>query len=173
MNDHDIQRFVQIRDEIHEEIKKIGPSVINLQEATKSLLSQVDVFKTLSQRAEEHLKQAITDASHEMAQAAAQYFSDKINGQIQPILTTLDQSVQYARRTLEISNGAKVRRLVSLCVVGALVSGITGAGLGYFYARRHSYTLPPDFLKMYALGLQYKEALSKTKPQEKRPAKKS
>lgn len=168
MNDHDIQRYLQIRDEIFEEIKKIGPAVINLQDATKSLLSQVDVFKALSQRVEEHLKEAITDASHELAHTVAQDFSTKIDSQIQPILTTLDQSVQYARRTLEVSKSAKIRKMFLLCVVGSFISGIIGAGVGYFYTKRHSYTLPPDFLKMYALGHQYKESLSKKGLQEKR-----
>ena len=43
-NEEDTQRFIQIRDEINEEIKKIGPNVIQLQEATTALLSHVDVF---------------------------------------------------------------------------------------------------------------------------------
>ena len=62
-NEQDIQRFIQIRDEINEEIKKIGPNVTQLQDATTALLSHIDVFKELSRTAQEHMKIAVQGAA--------------------------------------------------------------------------------------------------------------
>src|SRR5437660_10293684 len=99
MNDQDIQQYMQIRDEIQAEIKKIGPSIASLQEATKSLASQVDVFKALSHNAQDQMKVTIKEASGDMAQSVSDNLLSKIEVQIQEILTPLDQSAQYARRT--------------------------------------------------------------------------
>ncbi|MBP9777355.1 MAG: hypothetical protein KBD36_05905 [Alphaproteobacteria bacterium] len=166
-NEQDIQRFIQIRDEINEEIKKIGPNVIQLQEATTALLSHVDVFKELSKTAQEHMRIAIQGAAQDMAHSASEAFSTKIESQVQEILTTLDQSVQYAKRTLDSSRGTKYRNLRSLSILGCLLCGISGTGLGYFYAKRNPCSLPPDLMKMYALGYEYKAAHSKMSGQEK------
>ena len=167
MNDQDIQRVMHIRDEIQEEIKKIGPHTLNLQDATKSLLAQVDVFKALSQTAQEQMNVAIRDASLDMAQTVSDTLSARIETQIQEILATLDQSVQYARRTLDVSKGVKIRNRILLGFAACLFCGIIGAAFGYISAKRHNYTLPPDFIKMYALGHEYKDVLSKTSPQKK------
>ena len=171
MNDQDIQCFVQIRDEVHDEIKKIGPYVINLQEATRALLAQVDVFKALSASAQDHMRGVINDASIDMAHKVSERLSSTLSltleTQLQEILTSLDQSVQYARKTLAVSKGAKVRRLILLCGIGGLFCCFMGASFGYFYAKRHTYSLPSDFLKMYALGYEYKEILDKKNPQVK------
>jgi hypothetical protein len=164
MNEQDIQQFMQIRDEIHEEIKKIGSHTASLQDATKSLLSQVDVFKSLSQTAQEQMKAIINDASHDMAHTVSEDLYSKLEGKVQEILTPLDQSVQYARRTLDVSKGVKLRKLVLLCSIGGLFCCFMGASLGYFYAKRHNYALPSDFIKMYALGYEYKQILSKKNP---------
>lgn len=113
-NEQEIQRFIQIRDEINEEIKKIGPNVTQLQDTTTALLSHVDVFKELSKTAQEHMKIAIQSASQDMAHSASEAFSTKIETKIQEILTTLDQSVQYAKRTLDSSRTTKYRNLKPL-----------------------------------------------------------
>ncbi len=166
-NEQDIQRFIQIRDEINEEIKKIGPNVIQLQEATTALLSHVDVFKELSKTAQNDMKIAVQGAAQDMAQSASVAFSTKIEAQVQEILTTLDQSVQYAKRTLESSKRTKRQNLRSLFILGCLLCGLSGTGLGYFYAKRNPCSLPPDLMKMYSLGYEYKAALSKMSVQEK------
>ena len=166
-NEQDIQRFIQIRDEINEEIKKIGPNVIQLQEATTALLSHIDVFKELSKTAQEHMKIAVQGAAQDMAHSASVAFSTKIENQVHEILTILDQSVQYAKRTLESSRGTKYRNLMLFSFLGCLLCGLSGTGLGYFYAKRNLYSLPPDLMKMYALGYEYKAALSKMSVQEK------
>ena len=117
-NEQDIQRFIQIRDEINEEIKKIGPNVTQLQEATTALLSHVDVFKGLSKTAQEHMKVAIQSAAQDMAHSASEAFSSKIEAQVQEVLTTLDQSVQYAKRTLESFRRTKRQNLRFLFILG-------------------------------------------------------
>lgn len=169
MNEQDIQRLIYTRDEIHDEIKKIGPYIANLQEATRALLAQVDVFKALSAGAQEHMKEVINDASiemaHQVSETLSSALSSKLESQLQEILTSLDQSVQYARKTLAISKGVKIRRLILLCGIGGLFCCFMGASFGYFYAKRHTYALPPDFLKMYALGYEYKELRTKKAPQ--------
>lgn len=172
MNDQDIQQFMQIRDEIHEEIKKIGPFIIALQDATKGLLSQVDVFKTLSQTAQEHMRKTINDASHDMAYTVSDVLYSKLEGKVQEILTPLDESAQYARRTLDVSKKSKTRKLILLCSIGGLFCSFIGASFGYFYARSHNYALPSNFIKMYALGYEYKTLLSKKNLQEKQKGEK-
>lgn len=167
MNEQDIQQAMQIRDEIHEEIKKIGSHTASLQDATKSLLSQVDVFKSLSQTAQEHMRKTINDASHDMAHTVSDVLYAKLEGKVQEILTPLDESVQYARRTLDVSKKIKIRKLILFCSIGGLFCCFMGASFSYFYARRHNYALPSDFLKMYALGYEYKTILGKKNPQEK------
>lgn len=166
-NEQDIQRFIQIRDEINEEIKKIGPNVTQLQEATTALLSHVDVFKELSKTAQEHMKIAVQGAAQDMAHSASVAFSTKIETQVQEILTTLDQSVQYAKRTLDSSRTSKHRNLRPLSILGCLLCGLSGTGLGYLYAKRNPCSLPPDLIKMYSLGYEYKASLSKMSGQEK------
>lgn len=172
MYDQDIQRFMHIRDEIQEEIKKIGPQVISLQEATRSLLSQVDVFKVLSERAQEEMKRTLKEASAEMAQSVSQELSSTIESQIQEILTPLDQSAQYARRSLDIATKTNPVKRVLILFAAGLICGVMGAGMGYIYAKRNLYALPPDFIKMYAAGLEYKETLSKKAPNEQQKTEK-
>ena len=166
-NEQDIQRFIQIRDEINEEIKKIGPNVTQLQDTTTALLSHIDVFKKLSKTAQEHMKVAIQGAAQDMAHSASEAFSTKIENQVQEILTTLDQSVQYAKRTLDSSRTTRYRNFRFLFILGCLLCGLSGAGLGYFYAKRNPCSLPPDLMKMYSLGYEYKAAFSKMSVQEK------
>jgi hypothetical protein len=38
------------------------------------------------------------------------------------------------------------------------MTNLISFGGGYFYAKQNTYTLPTDFIKMYALGLSIKEA---------------
>ena len=165
--EQDIQRFIQIRDEINEEIKKIGPNVTQLQEATTALLSHIDVFKELSKTAQEHMKITVQGAAQDMAHSVSVAFSTKIEAQVQEILTTLDQSVHYAKRTLESSRRTKDRNLMLFFFLGCLLCGISGAELSYFYAKRNPCTLPPDLIKMYSLGYEYNTSLSKMSRQEK------
>ena len=176
MNEQDIQQLIHIRDEIHEEIKKIGSHTASLHNATTSLLSQVDVFKSLSQTAQEQMKASINDASldmaHRVSEALSSNFSSKLEVQIEGILTTLDQSVQYARKTLDFQKG-KDPKAHSFMWFRRIILLPHRSKPRYVYAKRHTYALPPDFLKMYALGHEYKMVLSKKSPRETKDGEKA
>jgi hypothetical protein len=55
-NEHDIERYLQIRDEIQDAIKQIDPSVAQLNGVTKQFVAPFDVFQKLSRNANEHIE---------------------------------------------------------------------------------------------------------------------
>lgn len=172
-NEQDLQGFIQIRDEIHEEIKKIAPNVLNLQNAIKGVAAQGDVLKKLSETVQEHIKTALNEAAQDLAFTASEALASKIEEKIQEILHPLEHSIQQARRALEVSKGAKYRKLLLCAALGCFLCGGIGTGVGYVYAKRHTYVLPEDFITMYALGREYKETLSKKHLQNDKRAKKT
>ena len=71
----DLERYMQLRDEIQESIKKIDPSVAQLQGAISRFVSQFDVFQKLSQDTQEQLKRVLKETSQDIAQTAAEQLS--------------------------------------------------------------------------------------------------
>ena len=165
--EQDIQRFLQIREEIHEEIKKIQPSVSSLQEAIKRFVSHFDVFQKLSQNAQEHMKSALKEASHEMVEIAADAFSEKIENQLQETIRKLDQAVKNGSQIFDRVNRTKSKHLRNLACVGCLLSTFFGFGFGYIYAKKNTYFLSRDVLEAYLLGSNLQKAWSKMSSKEK------
>ncbi len=156
--EQEIHRFIQIRNEIQEEINKIGPCVANLQETGKLLVSHFDVFRQISKNTQEQMPAIIQTASHTMAKTVSDETSQLIKSMLEEKISALDQSVQNASQILNETMGSKYRKAISLGILGILLTGLISFGGGYFYAKQNTYTLPADFIKMYALGVSVKEA---------------
>lgn len=170
--ENDIQRFMQIRDQVHEEIKKIGTHVATLEQTNKRLVAHFDVFKKLSTDAEEHMKIVIKEAASNMARVAAKEFSQLIEDTIRHRLLDLDKSVQNAQRVLNETMGEKYKKLVLFSFIGFVFLGFIGFGGGYFYAKKNTYALPENFIKMYARGLNAQAESLEKQHQEKQPQEK-
>ena len=151
--ENDIQRFMQIREQVHEEIKKIGTYATTLDQTNKRLVAHFDVFKKLSEETQEHMKIVIKEAAKEMARESAQQFSQLIKDTITHRLLDLDRSVQNAQRVLDETMGDKYKKLVLFCFIGVVFSGLIGLGGGYYFAKQNTYTLPENFVRTYARGL--------------------
>ncbi len=151
--EQDIRRFMQIRNEIRDEISKIGPHVDQLQEAGKNLVSHFDVFRQIVKETQTQLPVIIQTASHNMAKTTSDQMALLLESMLQSKIRALDQSVHHASEILNEAMGSKYRKLIFFLFIGILLSGLFGFGGGYIYARQNTYSLPADFIKMYALGL--------------------
>lgn len=146
-NKQDIQRFMQIREEIHQEIEKIPPIVLQLQEMTNRFVGHFKIFETLSQNAQDQLKATIRNASFEMADLASEEFMKRIESQVQRTLSSLDQSVIEAKEVLgKVSRGSflKMTFLITLLI---LLSLSTGFILGGYYYENKSHRLIKSMLE--------------------------
>ncbi|HUX79614.1 MAG TPA: hypothetical protein VMW10_07740 [Alphaproteobacteria bacterium] len=157
-NETEIYRFMQIREEIHQEIKKIEPCVLSLQDAGKGFVAHFEVFQKLSQQVQEQIKAVALETAQDLAQVSLDQISQIIDDMLKDKLKSLDQSVQKASRVLNEATGTKYRKLILCFVLGIIISGVMGFGGGIVYSKRNTYSLPADFIKMYALGLSVKEA---------------
>jgi preprotein translocase subunit Sss1 len=157
-NETEIYRFMQIREEIHQEIKKIEPCILSLQDAGKGFVAHFEVFQKLSQQVQEQIKAVAMEVSQDIAQVSLEQVSQTIDDLLKDKLKVLDQSVQKASRVLNEATGTKYRKLILCFALGFVLSGLIGFGGGVIYSKRNTYALPPDFIKMYALGLSVREA---------------
>ena len=162
--EQEIHRFIQIRNEIQEEINKISPCVANLQETGKLLVSHFEVFRQISKNTQDQMPIIIQAASQTMAKTISDEASQLIKNALEEKITTLDQSVQNASQILNKIMGSKYRKLFLFSFLGMLLIGFISFGGGYFYAKQSTYALPADFIKMYALGLSVNEASSSPEP---------
>ncbi len=158
--EQDLHRFILLRNEIRDELDKIGPCIHALEDAGKGLITHFDVFRQLAKNTQEQLPAIIQAASHTMAKTAAEEFSLLIEKDLKDKVTSFNHSVHNASQVLNETMGSKYRKLCLLSFVGMALSGLMAFGGGVFYAQRNTYALPQDFIKMYALGLSVKEASS-------------
>jgi hypothetical protein len=133
-------------------IVKLKNGVSILQETTKRFVAQVEAFQTLSQRAQDDLKSAITGGSHEMATRATGAFYEKVDPKIHEILKVLDQSVHHASDVLErMSRKRKVKGVV-LSTLLMCIALLLGFGGGYAYQERRAHSLSKAFLETVVSG---------------------
>jgi hypothetical protein len=156
--EQEIHRFIQIRNEIQEEINKISPCVANLQETGKLLVSHFEVFRQISKNTQDQMPAIIQAASQTMAKTISDEASQFIRHALEEKITALDQSVQNASYILNETMGSKYRKLFLFSFLGIVLIGLISFGGGYFYAKQNTYALPVDFIKVYALGLSVNEA---------------
>lgn len=151
-SEYDIQRFLQIREEVHAEIKKMGSHINTLDETTKRLLAHMDVFQGLSEKAGRQIEDAIKVASFEMAKTVSEDFSKTVSDSLGAELTKLNTAIDKARDVLDESMGIKYQKLVFFCFLGCWLFGFAGFGGGYIYAKRTTYEMPEDFFLRYTRG---------------------
>ncbi len=156
--EQEIQRFMQIRNDIQQEISKIPSACANLQESGKLLISHFEVFRQISKNTEDKMPAIIQAASHTMAKTVSDEASQLIKKALEEKISSLDQSVQNAKQILNESRSSKYRKLFLFSLLGFFMSILISFGGGYFYAKQNTYVLPTDFIKMYALGLSVKNA---------------
>ncbi len=156
--EQEIHRFIQIRNEIQEEVNKIPPCVASLQETGKLLVSHFEVFRQISKNTQDQMPIIIQTASQTMAKTISDEASQFIRHTLEEKITALDQSVENASQILNETAGSKNRKLLLLSFLGLLLTGLISFGGGYFYAKQNTYALPVDFIKMYSLGLSVNEA---------------
>lgn len=164
--------FIQIRNEIQEEIHKIGLCVSSLQETGKLLVSHFDVFRQISKNTQEQMPVIIQTASQTMAKTISDETSQLIKSTLETQILALDESVQNASQILNESMSSKHRKAIAVVALVLFLTGLMSFMGGYFYARQNTYALPTDFIKMYALGLSVQETpgsskIFPTKKQEK------
>lgn len=171
----EMQRFVQVRNEIQEEINKIGPCVSSLQETGKLLVSHFDVFRQISKNTQEQMPVIIQTASQTMAKTISDETSQLIKSTLEEKILVLDESVQNASQILNESMSSKHRKAIAVVALVLFLTGLMSFMGGYFYARKNTYALPTDFIKMYALELSVQETPPSShtflKKQEKRKSK--
>ena len=146
-NEQDLQRFLQIREEIHKEIEKIQPNVLLLQEATYRFVAHSTVFEKLSQNAQEQIKSTLKNAALEMAELGAEELSKRVEDQMQNILTNLDRSVCETKTVFESVSKKNTTKIVIIVTLLVLLSLSIGFGLGAYYYEKRSYALSREFLK--------------------------
>ncbi|MBT5654885.1 MAG: hypothetical protein HOI80_05255, partial [Alphaproteobacteria bacterium] len=134
--ENDVQRYIQVRDEIQDEIKKIGPSVERLHEITKRFIAHFDVFKEMSSQTGNIIASEIKNASQEMAQRVAAEFLDRIETIPQEAVSRLNQSIAHADRQLKQVKSSNFKRNILTLVISHLFILSIGFGAGYLYNKR-------------------------------------
>ncbi len=147
-NEEEFQQLLQIREEIHQELEKIPPLVLQLQEITNRFVKELKVLESLSQNTQDQLKATIKNASFEMAELATEELSRKIEDQIQSILGILDKSVREAKVNFESVSKRNIWKTVTTITLLVLLSLSLGFCIGGYYYEKRSYSLSKEFLKM-------------------------
>ena len=98
--ENDIQRFMQIRDQVHEEIKKIAVHVATLDTTNKRFVAHFDVFEKLAKKSEDQMYAAIKAAGHDLMRESTKLFSPMIENLLREQILRLNQSVKTAEKTL-------------------------------------------------------------------------
>jgi hypothetical protein len=144
-------RFMQIRDDFYNAVKEIQPSVAQLKETNKSLVSHFDVLRQISKNTEDNIQVVIKSAAKDMGHAE---FSHLIDDILKASIKDLDQSIVHAKRILNETLKTKYIKLVFASITGCLLFGLAGFGVGYAYSKKHTYALPNNFVSTYVVGLE-------------------
>lgn len=165
--EYDIQRFMQIRDQVHTEIMKIGSHVATLEETNKRLLAHFDVFEELSQKAEDKVSTAIKAAAQELTQEGVKVFSPLIGELVREQILHLNRSITKAEQTLDLALKEKQRKpfLYSLFLWLFLIS--VGFGLGAIFLRTHNLTRSEEFIHKTDILIEKINILSKKENRDK------
>lgn len=166
-NEQEIQRGLQIREDIHHEIEKIGPSILLLQDTARHVTAQFEGFQKLVQNTQEQMKSIIKEASFEMAEAASGQFYSKIQDQVQNEVSALNQSVQTARKVLDAIETKGNLKTVLIVILSALIMIMGSFGLGYFYNKKTTYSLSKEVLETYGQGIIFQKVWPKLNNKEK------
>ena len=166
--ENDIQRFMQIRDQVHEEIKKIGAHVTTLADTNKRLVAHFDVFEKISKKTEDQIYAAIKAAAHDMSRESVRLFSPIIEELLRKQILQLDQSVKAAERTLCAAMEEKNRKPFYYSLLWWLFLATAGFGIGSIVSRQNTPILPDRLIQKIDVLGQRMEVLSKKNIQEKK-----
>lgn len=151
--ENDIQRFMQVRDQVHEEIKKIGAHVATLDETNKRFVAHFDVFEKVSKKAEDQIYLTIKTAGHDLMQDARKLFSPMIEELLREQILDLNKSVKTAEKTLYAAMEEKNIRPFYYTLLGWLLLVAIGFGIGSIVSSRNTLVIPQEFTdKMDLLG---------------------
>lgn len=166
--ENDIQRLMQIREEAHEEIKKIRAYVATLDATNKRLVAHFDVLEKLSKMAEDQIYLTIKTAGHDLMQEATKLFSPMIETLLREQILKLDQSVKTAEKTLYLAMEEKNNRPFYHTLLGWLFLVAIGFGIGSIISHRNTPVFPQEFIeKIDHLEYKVEEASRKRIVQEK------
>lgn len=157
--EQDLQRFLQLRNEIEEELKKIAPNLSHLDKTSKLLASHFDVFRELAKNTREQIPAIIKQASTDLIKGSSEQLSQLLDELLKSKIKMLNDSIEKASYTLRETMGQKYRKVILFTSLGVVLSGFAGFGGGYFYATYSGYKLPSDFGNIYELGKSYKRRL--------------
>jgi hypothetical protein len=129
----DIQTLTQLEEGLAEALDRFEPAAAQLHEATKTINEQVESFKILSQIVQEQIKSSIKTTTNQIAESVAKEFTSVAEKQISDILQPFERSVQYALRALHDTKRRKRVRLVVVCCMSCLITGLIGFGVGYYW----------------------------------------
>ena len=145
--ENDIQRLMQIREEAHQEIKKIGAYVATLDATNKRLVANFDVFEKLSKKAEDQIYLTIKTAGHDLMEESTKLFSPMIENLPREQILKLEQAIRTAEKTLCAAVEEKNNRPFYYTLLGWLFLISIGFGIGSIISHRSTTVLPQDFIE--------------------------
>jgi len=159
--DYDLQRFMQIREQVQEEIKKIGSHVSTLESTNKRLVAHFDVFEKMSKKAEDQIHAAITAAGFDLARESTRIFSPLIEKLLRDEIIQLNQSVHSAEGVLNRAMEEKEKRPFLYTFLWWSLLVAIGFGVGCLVSHWSTSVLPEELTQKMQLLHQKVDALSK------------
>lgn len=171
--ENDIQRFMQIRDQVHEEIKKIAVHVATLDATNKRFVAHFDVFEKVSKKAEDQIYLTIKTAGHDLMQESTKLFSPMVEALLREQILKLDQAIRTAEKTLYAAMEEKNNRPFYYTLLGWLFLISIGFGIGSIVSHRNAPVFPQEFIeKMEFLRYKVDTLAKRSTQEEKKKAKK-
>ncbi len=133
--ERELQRYLQIRDQMQDEIKSVKEQVEQLREITKRFIAHFDVFERLSEDAREQIRLEIRNAACEMARLTASEISSLIHEKVDATAKRLNQTVSEAEKGLSRLNKHNNKRLLLIAGLACLLCLSAGFGLALLYFR--------------------------------------
>jgi uncharacterized protein YqgV (UPF0045/DUF77 family) len=124
-----IQNITQLGDQLSEAIAKIGPNLIQLQDAT----NHIESLKTLPETTQEQIISCIQAASQKCAETLVKDMTSKIDKRIQDIIQPLDFSAQYALCALQGGKLRKWMKVAGFICLSIIIASLIGFGGGYHF----------------------------------------
>ena len=165
--ERELQRYLQMRDQMQDEIKSVNEQVEQLREVTKRFIAHFEVFKRLSDDAREQIRVEIRGASHEMARLTASEISSLIHEKVDATAKRLNQTVIEAEKGLSRVSKHKNKRFLLIAGLACLLCLSAGFGGGYVYFKKTTYILSEDTLHTFHSGFLLEKSL-KDLPKDER-----
>ncbi|MBA3814380.1 MAG: hypothetical protein H0X26_07835 [Alphaproteobacteria bacterium] len=159
--ENDIQRFMQIRDQVHDEIKKIAVHVATLDSTNKRFVAHFDVFQKLAKTSEDQVYAAIKAAALDLNRESLKAFSPLIEDLLREQILQLNASVKTAEKALCTAVEEKNKRPFLYVLLWWLFLTTAGFGVGTLVSRKFTPVLPDSFIQKVDLIGKRLEVLSR------------